>query len=43
MVIDKEGKIFDERRKVERRVQNVKVQTDRRVSDRRTASDINKK
>lgn len=43
MVIDKEGKIFDERRKVERRVQNVKVQTDRRVSDRRNASDINKK
>ena len=43
MVIDKEGKIFDERRKVERRVQNVKVQTDRRVSDRRNESNANKK
>ena len=43
MVIDKDGKIFDERRKTERRVQNVKVQNDRRVLDRRNASNINKK
>ena len=43
MVIDKDGKIFDERRKTERRVQNVKVQNDRRVSERRNTSNINKK
>ena len=43
MVIDKEGKIFDERRKVERRIQNVKVKNDRRVSDRRNESNANKK
>ena len=43
MIIDKAGKIFDERRKNERRIQEVKVQNDRRVLERRNNDSIKKK
>ena len=35
MVTDKSGKIFDDRRKEERRKKDVKVNNDRRKSERR--------
>ena len=38
MVVDKEGKIFDNRRKTQRREQEVKVKTDKRVAERRSSN-----
>lgn len=35
MVTDKEGKIFDNRRKTERRTENIKVETEKRKIERR--------
>lgn len=35
MITDKEGKIFDDRRKKERRVENIKVEEERRKTERR--------
>ena len=44
MVVDNEGKIFDNRRKSQRREQEVKVKTDKRKSDRRVEkNNTNKK
>lgn len=35
MITDKNGKIFEERRKTERRKENIKVETERRKTVRR--------
>lgn len=35
MITDKNGKIFEERRKTERRKENIKVETERRKTERR--------
>lgn len=35
MITDKEGRIFDDRRKKERRVENIKVDQERRKTERR--------
>lgn len=43
MIIDNSGKLFDERRKAERRIQNIKVKNDKRISERRNSSNIQKK
>ena len=42
MVVDKEGKIFDNRRKTQRREQDVKVKKEKRISDRRTEKNVKK-
>lgn len=43
MITDKEGKIFDDRRKAERRKENIKIGMERRSAERRTIKkEINK-
>ena len=43
MVTDKSGKIFDERRKAERRKTNIEVAQERRKQQRRNSDKTNKK
>ena len=42
MVIDKSGRIFDDRRKTQRRKDSVDVNLDRRKTDRRVETKKNK-
>lgn len=43
MVIDKLGKIFDDRRKKDRRKESVEVENNRRKVERRQTEKVNKK
>ena len=43
MITDKNGNIFEDRRKCERRKSNIKVEKERRQGERRKANKENKK